>query len=74
MGGGGGLSIYEQAAMQASPDAVPNGVAPEQLRDDGERIPCSSCGRKFNSTAISKHEKICYKVFQQKRKAFNVAD
>ena len=45
--------------MQATPDAVPNGVEADQLRDDGARIPCSSCGRKFNSNAIGKHEKIC---------------
>lgn len=32
---------------------------------------CGSCGRRFNEEAIDKHERICNKVFQQKRKEFN---
>jgi hypothetical protein len=32
---------------------------------------CSHCGRQFVYTALEKHEKICQKVFQNKRKAFN---
>jgi hypothetical protein len=55
-GGGGGMSIYEQAAMNASPNAVPDEQAP---RDDGVREPCNTCGRKFNSEALVKHERIC---------------
>ena len=31
------------------------------------------CGRMFNANAIEKHEKVCQKVFQQKRKVFNSA-
>lgn len=72
-GGGGGMSIYERAAMEAAPDAVPNNVPSEAApRDDGYREPCSSCGRKFNSEALAKHERICQKVFVEKRKAFDV--
>ena len=29
------------------------------------------CGRKFNPDSIVKHEAICKKVFQKKRKEFN---
>jgi len=50
--------------MQASPDAIPNNV-PEELveEDDGTRIECATCGRKFKPEAIEKHERICVKVF-----------
>lgn len=71
-GAGGGMSIYERAAMEANPNAVPN--TEEAPRDDGVREPCSTCGRKFNSEALMKHEKICQKVFVQKRKAFDVKE
>jgi hypothetical protein len=32
------------------------------------------CGRKFNPDSVSKHEKICKKVFQNKRKEFNAQE
>jgi hypothetical protein len=31
------------------------------------------CGRNFNPETLAKHEKICHKVFQSKRKAFDSA-
>ena len=34
---------------------------------------CKDCGRAFNEKAIDKHEKICKRVFGQKRKVFNSA-
>ena len=35
---------------------------------------CSKgCGRQFNVKTLEKHEKICEKVFQSKRKVFNTA-
>jgi hypothetical protein len=35
---------------------------------------CSKgCGRQFNVEVLPKHEKVCEKVFQSKRKAFNAA-
>jgi hypothetical protein len=71
-GAGGGMSIYERAAMEANPNANPN--VEEAPRDDGVREPCSSCGRKFNSAALAKHERICQKVFVDKRKAFDVKE
>jgi hypothetical protein len=43
----------------------------EDEYDDGNRIECTGCGRKFNTLAYQKHAKICKKVFQSKRKAFN---
>ena len=32
------------------------------------------CGRQFNPDSISKHEGVCKKVFQKKRKAFNAQE
>ena len=40
----------------------------------GRLIPCNDCGRKFNEQAISKHHKICKKVFVEKREAFDIAE
>lgn len=40
----------------------------------GRLIPCNDCGRKFNEQAISKHKKICRKVFVEKREAFDVKE
>lgn len=42
-------------------------VVPQNLEE------CRECGRKFNEKALAKHEKICKKVFSQKRKVFNSA-
>ena len=44
-------------------DQVPNESLPTS--------PCPHCGRSFNSTALTKHVKICEKVFLKKRKAYN---
>ena len=44
-------------------DEVPNISLPTS--------PCPHCGRSFNSNALTKHVKICEKVFLKKRKAFN---
>ena len=55
--------------MNADPDSNPFGEVPPA--DDGSRIPCSTCGRKFNAVALAKHSKICKKVFVQKRAAFD---
>jgi len=49
-------------------------VPTEQPQESGQLIQCSTCERKFNQKALERHEKICVKVFQQKRKAFNVAE
>jgi len=43
--------------------------------DEGELIECrEGCGRRFKPKALEKHEKVCRKVFQSKRKAFNTAE
>ncbi|KAL4438112.1 hypothetical protein ABPG74_016891 [Tetrahymena malaccensis] len=43
----------------------------EQSQQD-QLFECSQgCGRKFNQESLHKHEKICKKVFQQKRKQFD---
>ena len=42
------------------------------MPEEGEPTsPCPHCGRKFVANALAKHTKICQKVFQKKRKAFN---
>ena len=33
--------------------------------------PCPDCGRSFVASVLEKHKKICKKVFQKKRKAFD---
>jgi len=35
-------------------------------------VQCPTCDRSFNGKALARHEKICVKVFQEKRKAFDV--
>ena len=39
--------------------------------DDFEECP-EGCGRKFNAQALEKHVKVCKKVFQNKREAFDM--
>ena len=58
------LSLYENAGDEQ--DAYQGAV------DDGDRIECPTCGRKFAEEALMKHSKICKKVFVQKRKVFDV--
>lgn len=56
------LLIYRGVEVNEEPDEY----------DDGEnRVECGQCGRKFREEAIDKHEKICKKVFLDKRKTFN---
>ncbi|CAD8179699.1 unnamed protein product [Paramecium pentaurelia] len=43
--------------------------------DDEDLIECpDGCGRKFKRSALQKHIKICKKVFQEKRKAFDTKE
>jgi len=37
----------------------------------GAMVACDGCGRKFNEQAFARHAKICKKVFQEKRKAYD---
>ncbi|KAA0156239.1 hypothetical protein FNF29_01029 [Cafeteria roenbergensis] len=53
--GGGGMSEYPE------PDE----------EDDGVRVECSTCGRKFRPDALEKHARVCLKVFQKKRRKFD---
>merc|ERR1719419_1605790 len=39
--------------------------------EGGELIPCQHCGRQFKEHVHAKHENICIKVFQKKRKVYN---
>jgi zinc-finger of a C2HC-type len=59
------LKIYENAADDGeNEDDRMAGV-------DDERIECPSCGRKFVEEALARHQKVCKKVFVQKRKVFD---
>jgi hypothetical protein len=60
--------------MNANPYSAPPQDEPDARDPGGERIPCPTCGRKFNEAALIKHERICKKVFVDKRKAFDVKD
>ena len=51
--------------------AAPPRDAPAR-QDVGQLVECRSCGRKFAEDRLAKHEKVCEKVFVQKRKAFDV--
>lgn len=45
----------------------------KEYRSD-ELVECGECGRRFNPDSIEKHEGICRKVFQEKRKKFNTQE
>ena len=54
------------------PRPIGGGLTADQIQNVSlPTSPCPHCGRSFNSKALSKHIKICEKVFLQKRKAFN---
>ena len=67
----------ENSKAPSSKPAQKGYQKPMSYDDDGEEIEmvqCSrGCGRQFSTQAIDKHEKVCAKVFQSKRKAFNSA-
>jgi len=46
-------------------------AAGEAEDDGGELLPCQHCGRNFKAEIHAKHEGICVKVFQKKRKVYN---
>jgi len=64
------------AAMNADPDAIPNGIgnSNQVQNDDGTRVECGICGRKFNPEVIQKHENICAKNGKNKRKKFDMKE
>ena len=47
---------------------------PPEYAGPADLLECDSCGRSFNPVAMSKHSKICQKVFVEKRKKFNVEE
>jgi len=68
-----------EAPPQSSADDYARKIAEQaaqfgglQPQENEERIACHQCGRKFNQKALTRHMKICKKVFGQKRKAFNM--
>jgi hypothetical protein len=51
---------------------IGGGLTSDQIPEESSPTsPCPHCGRSFNSMALTKHIKICEKVFMKKRKAFN---
>ena len=51
---------------------IGGGLTADQMPEENfPTSPCPHCGRSFNSQALTKHVKICEKVFLKKRKAFN---
>lgn len=54
-------------------NATSGGMPVDEFGDDNMQLfPCRTCGRSFNSNALTKHTRVCKKVFVQKRKAFDV--
>eukprot|EP00397_Hematodinium_sp_SG-2012_P015822 GEMP01016123.1.p1 GENE.GEMP01016123.1~~GEMP01016123.1.p1 ORF type:complete len:345 (+),score=87.12 GEMP01016123.1:989-2023(+) len=66
------IDDFIDAEMEAK--MIAQGGFPAETIDDGELQPCGSCGRSFNAKALERHIKICKKVFQQKRNAFDAAE
>lgn len=64
---GDATRIAEQAAAAAERAAA---EAEAEVADMPTEA-CPDCGRCFNAAALARHIKICQKVFQQKRKAFD---
>eukprot|EP00927_Polykrikos_kofoidii_P040728 TRINITY_DN34772_c0_g1_i1.p1 TRINITY_DN34772_c0_g1~~TRINITY_DN34772_c0_g1_i1.p1 ORF type:complete len:700 (-),score=134.71 TRINITY_DN34772_c0_g1_i1:62-2074(-) len=48
------------------------GALAEAAEDTEPQEQCAHCGRSFRLKALQRHQKICEKVFLQKRKAFDV--
>ncbi len=55
------------------PKEQPTDQPTEQPTEAVVLFPCPDCGRKFNKKALARHQNICRKVFQQKRKAFDAS-
>lgn len=62
-------------AEVSSARAMPIEVAFSSVRAPklGNLSACVHCGRQFNKDSLEKHEKICVKVFSNKRTIFNSA-
>lgn len=44
---------------------------PAEADDDGERVECSYCARRFHPTRINKHEEACARAQSRKKKVFD---
>ncbi|CAD7924300.1 unnamed protein product [Amoebophrya sp. A120] len=66
--GGGGIHTSDDLSPDVD-DQDPGGGD----QNEGDRIPCPHCGRRFARKPLEKHVKVCQKVFMKKRKEFNVA-
>mmetsp|Transcript_117582 Transcript_117582/g.332646 ORF Transcript_117582/g.332646 Transcript_117582/m.332646 type:complete len:327 (+) Transcript_117582:230-1210(+) len=85
-GGGGNLNFggNSPSGGSAPPQQMPPGQGPMNYggippgADDegpppGPLVQCEDCGRSFAEAALERHQKICKKVFMQKRKKFDSA-
>lgn len=71
MGGFGGMGGGMGGGVDDRP--IGGGLTAASMPSENEpTTPCPHCGRNFNADAYPKHVKICQKVFQKKRKAFNM--
>jgi len=66
--------IQAAKAVAPAPMQLVEKAMAEAEAEDAQLLPCPHCGRKFKAEAHAKHVNICVKVFQQKRKVFNVVD
>jgi len=67
----GAVSLNEMPIRQAKG----NFDIPSEPEEDMQLVKCpAGCGKSFRAEIVQRHAKICKKVFQQKRKAFNVAE
>ncbi|KAL4480514.1 hypothetical protein ABPG72_022269 [Tetrahymena utriculariae] len=63
---------YNQTQRKNNQQNIKQQQMMSQQPQQKQLFECSQgCGRKFNQESLSKHEKICKKVFQQKRKQFD---
>ncbi|CEM07060.1 unnamed protein product [Vitrella brassicaformis CCMP3155] len=76
--GGRGFEVLRQPVGAASGGvgAASGGGIPNEedaVAEPVDLTECDGCGRSFRPEALAKHRKVCQKVFQQKRKPFDVA-
>jgi len=69
----GGMGLDSDAGLGAASGAMRSSSMNAEPEDMGPLIPCPDCGRSFNRESLTRHIKICKKVFVQKRKQFNSA-
>jgi len=70
--GGGFGSGFGGGMTDSRPIGGGMNMMSEQPDENEPTSPCPHCGRSFRADVLVKHQKICQKVFQKKRKPFNM--